>query len=539
MWDDNRFFIKQENPIMQLEDVSMRPWEKNFSLPATFNMVSLLLDRHIEQGRGARVAIHCPDRKVTYREVYELTNRAGNAFSGLGLKKGDRVMMMMYDSPEFVAVYLGAMKIGAIPIPINILSTASDLEYFLQDSRASLLVVEKDLFETVKGIVLSDDIKVVTRGQAGECPVLSQILAAASPSLEMCQTDATDHSYWLYSSGTTGRPKGIVHLHKDMVYSMYVYGHLIGYTPDDISYGAPKLFFSYGLNMGIYLPFLYCASVVLVEDRPLPASVLDNLQKYKPTKFFSVPTSYAQLLQYIEEGGIDPDLSSLRICVSAGEALPAVIYKRWLDRFHVEILDGLGSTEVSMIFITSLPGDVKIGRCGKLLPGYEAKLIDEIGKDVPQGTVGDLWIRGKSVTPGYWNKPEQNRKTFRDGWIKTGDCCILDGQGYFLHCGRSEDTLKVSGMWVSPLEVESVLMEHDAVAQCAVVAKRDENDLVKIKAVVVPKNGYTSDDNLVKELQNFVKSRLAPYKYPRWVEFADRLPVTATGKVQRYKLREV
>lgn len=525
---------------MELKDVCMSPWESDFCLPEKFNMVSLLLDRHIENGRGGRAAVYYQDRKFTYQDIFELTNRAGNAFSNLGIKKGDRVIMMMYDSPYWIAVFLGVMKMGGVPVPVNILATPPDLAYFIKDSEAAALVVEEDLLSKIKDNMPGPGTKVVVRGQPGEGMLsLVEIIEAASPSLELCQTSAMDHSYWLYSSGTTGQPKGVIHLHKDLVYAIETYGCCIGFTPDDISYGVPKLFFSYGLNMGLQLPFYYGAAVALVEDRPLPAGVLANLQKYRPTMFFSVPTAYAQLLQYLEEKGLDPDLSHLRICLSAGEALPAPIYNRWFDRFHVEILDGLGSTEVSWIHISSYPGKVKIGCCGNVLPGYQVKLLDEEGNEVPVGQVGDLWVKSEAVTCGYWNKQEQNEKSFRDGWIKTGDCCVMDEEGYFRHCGRSEDTLKVSGIWVSPLEVEATLLEHEAVAQCAVVAKRDANDLIKIKAVIVPKGGYTPDAKLAKDLQDYVKSRLAPYKYPRWVEFVDELPMTATGKIQRYKLREI
>ena len=523
---------------MTFEDICMRPWEEGFSLPEKFNMVSLYLDRHIEQGRGDRTAIHYYDRKYTYRDIYELTNRAGNVFSGLGVKKGDRVLMMMYDSPWWVAVFLGAMKIGAVPVPVNILATASNLSYFIEDSQASALVVEQDLLEKIENKAIPTS-KVLVKGEPGKDMLsLVETLDKASPVLEMCQTGPMDHSYWLYTSGTTGQPKGVIHLHKDLVYSIEVYGYTLGYTSDDISYGVPKLYFSYGLNMGLQLPFYYGASVVLCEDRPMPAGVLSNLEKYRPTKFFSVPTAYAQLLHYLEENKLNPDLSCLRLSTSAGEALPAPIYNRWFDRFHVEILDGLGSSEVSWIYISSSPGKVKIGYCGNVLPGYDVKLLDEDGKDVPVGTMGDLWVKGGAVTCGYWNKPEQNAESFRDGWMKTGDCCIKDEEGYYEHCGRSNDTIKVSGIWVSPLEVEATLLEHEAVVQCAVVAKKDENSLIKPKAYVVLKSGYTPDDKMAKELQNYIKSRLAPYKYPRWVEFMDELPMTATGKIQRFKLRD-
>ncbi|GKT08520.1 benzoate-CoA ligase family protein [Desulforhabdus sp. TSK] len=527
---------------MEFKDINIKPWENGFALPEQFNMVSLLLERHIENGRGNRIAIYFKDERITYQDVYRLTNQTGNALSKLGVQKGDRVLMMMHDSPDFIAVFFGAMKIGAVPVPLNILTTPADLQYFIIDSEATVLVVEEDLLSKIADLSVSQTKlkRIVVRGKSvGDHPSLGQIQSEASPALDVYPTTPTDHSYWLYTSGTTGKPKGVIHLHKDLVYAVETYGHhVLDFKPDNIVHGVPRLFFSYGLNMGLYLPFYYAAAVVLDEQRPLPENTLNNLQKYRPTMFFSVPTAYAQMLQALDEKKLQPDFSFLRYCTSAGEALPGPIYKRWVDRFKVEILDGLGSSEVSWIYISNHPGKVKIGCSGTLLKGYQVKILDDDLAEVPMGQTGDLWVTSESLAVGYWNKPEQNKETFRDGWMKTGDVVSIDEEGYFHYSGRSNDTLKVSGIWVSPLEVEATLLDHPAVAQCAVVAKRDEEDLIKPKAFIVLNKGFTPGDDLGKELQKFVKDRLAPYKYPRWVEFTAELPMTATGKIQRFKLRE-
>lgn len=527
---------------MEYQDISIRPWEDGFTLPEKFNMVNLLLERHIENGRGSRVAVYYKDERLTYQDMYALTNKTGNALARLGVGKGDRVLIMMYDSPQWIAVFFGAMKIGAVPVPINILATASDIEYFISDSEASLLVIEEDLLSKIEDLPLGRTrLKqiVVRGGKTNGYSSLSDITATASAVLDVYPTTPQDHSYWLYTSGTTGKPKGVIHLHKDLVYAVEIYGaSVLNFQPDDVVYGVPRLFFSYGLNMSLYLPFYYSGAVVLDEQRPTPEAVLGILKKYRPSIFIGVPTAYAQMLQFLNEKGIQQDFSHLRLCTSAGEALPGPIYEKCVKLLGTEILDGLGSSEVSWIYISNHPGKVKIGSCGTLLRGYQAKILDDQGAEVPRGQVGDLWVSSPTLAAGYWNKPEKTREIFRDGWMKTGDCLMMDADGYFFHNGRSDDTLKVSGIWVSPLEVEATLLEHEAVARCAVVAKRDDADLIKPKAFVVLNSGYSPDERLGKELQNYVKQRLSPYKYPRWVEFIDELPMTATGKIQRFKLRQ-
>jgi benzoate-CoA ligase family protein len=450
-------------------------------------------------------------------------------------------VLMLYDSPDFMACFLGAMKIGAVPVPVNVMATPKDWAYFISDSGAAAVVVEPDLLPKLETkLDQCPDLKqVLVRGpEAGGHTSLEKVTAEASDELEAYPTKALDHSYWLYTSGTTGQPKGVVHLHKDLVYAVESWGkHVIDFQPEDRVYCVSKLFFSYGLNNGLYLPLYFWASVVLCPDRPVPETVIQTIEQYRPTVFFSVPTSYAQVLNYLEAEGKDPDLSSLRACISAGEALPAPLLKRWLDRFGTEILDGIGSSEVSFIYFSNRPGAVKPGSSGQLLPGYQAKIADETGKELSTDEIGDLWVKSQTLAKEYWNKPEKSAETFIDGWMKTGDRGHIDKDGYFFYFGRADDSLKVSGIWVSPLEVEAAVLEHPQVAECAVVGIADEQGLIKPKAYITLKQGVTPGDELSAELKKHVKERIAPYKYPRWIEYMDELPKTSTGKIQRFKLR--
>lgn len=500
------------------------------------------MERHLEQGRGNRIAIYYGDERITYQELHELTNRVGNALAGLGLEPEQRVILLLPDGPEFVATFLGAMKIGAVPVPINVLATPSDLAYFLNDSRSKVVVVGQEFLPKVTAIRSQSPLlrHIIVAGEdAGENLSFCRLVEGSAPELEVFPTHRDDASYWLYSSGTTGQPKGVIHLHHDLAYCVESWGyHVVRFTSDDISYCVPRLFFSYGLNMALYLPLYYGAAVVLSPHRQEPALVLENIRRYRPTAFFSVPTSYGQILREIEDKGINADLSSVRCCVSAGEALPGPLYDRWQRRFGVEILDGLGSTEVGWVYISNVPGKVKRGSSGLLLPGYEAKIVDPDGREVRPGEVGDLLVSSKSLAAGYWNKHEKNGETFFGAWMRTSDRYSRDEQGYFFYGGRTDDVLKVSGIWVSPLEVEQALLEHEAVAECAVVGAQDEMGLVKPRAFVTLRSAFRSSPELAAELQRSVKERLAPYKYPRWIEFVEELPKTVTGKIQRYKLRQ-
>ena len=521
--------------------IHLAPWEKGFSLPERFNMVSLLLERHLEQGRAKRPAIHYQGRAVTYGQLGSLANRVGNGLAGLGIRPGERVILMLHDGLDFVAAFLGAMKIGAVPVPVNVLATPKDWAYFLTDSRAAALFIEGDLLAKAKDVLgRCPDLRrvVCTRGGHPGCLGWEELTAGSSPELAVHPTRALDHSYWLYTSGTTGRPKGVIHLHKDLVHAVETWGrHVVDFKDDDKVYCVSRLFFSYGLNNALYLPLYFGGSVVLSPERPLPETVIDLVEQERPTILFSVPTSYGQMLNHLEETGRSPDFSSLRACISAGEALPAPLYHRWRERFGLELLDGLGSSEVSFIYICNRPGKVKPGSSGLLLPGYQARVLDDDGAEVPAGEVGNLWVKSETLAAGYWNRPRTTAATFQNGWMKTGDRCHQDIDGYYYYFGRADDSLKVSGIWVSPLEVEQALLGHPAVAECAVVGRRDQIGLVKPEAFVTLKQGFAAGDGLAGELKAQVKGTLAPYKYPRWINFMEDLPKTVTGKIQRYKLR--
>ncbi len=509
-------------------------------VPERFNMAAALVDRHLQEGRGDRIAVYYGDQQLTYRDLTALVNRTGNALHALDVRIEERVVLLLPDCPEFLATFLGAMKIGAVPVPINTLATAEDLAYYLADSRARAVVLTPETLPRVEQVrpSLRYLAHVICVGEPQPNTLsYSELIAAQSPELDPADTSRDDASYWLYSSGTTGRPKGVVHLHQDMVYCTRAYAeHVVGFGPNDISYSASKLFFSYGLVNSLYLPLWSGGAVALQPARPDPVTILATIERYRPTLFFSVPTSYAQVIREIEARPEPPDLSSLRLCVSAGEALPAPIYERWRQLTGIELLDGVGSSEIGYICISNFPGRSRPGTSGELIPGYQARIVDEDGNPVPPGEVGDLWIRSRSTAAYYWHQHDRTKQTFVGEWIKTGDKYYLDEAGYYVYAGRSDDMLKVGGIWVSPMEVEAALLAHPEVAEAAVVGAPDEAGLIKPKAFVVPREG-TGSAALAHALQDWVKDRLAPYKYPRTIEFVPELPKTATGKIQRYRLR--
>ena len=510
------------------------------SIPEAYNAAADFVDRHVAEGRADKVALICGDRRLTFRQVQEMTNRAGNALLQLGVEMEQRVLILCLDCPEWVAAFWGAMKIGAVPVPVNTMMRAADYAYFLNDSRARVLVVSDVLWPEVEKV--REELKflrhIVIVGQPTAGPIpFDEWVAKASPELEPARTSRDDAAFWLYSSGSTGFPKGTVHLHHDIVYTTDLYARpTLGIIERDVTFSAAKLFFAYGLGNNLTFPFRVGAAAVLYPGRPLPDAMFETIHTYRPTIFYGVPTLYAAMLQ-VPDAERRWDLSSLRLCVSAGEALPAELLKRWKDRFGRDILDGIGSTEVLHIFISNRQGDIKPGSSGKIVPGYEARLVDEAGKDVPLGEVGNLLIRGDSTAACYWNKHERTKQTMLGEWIVTGDKYTQDAGGYFYYCGRSDDMLKVGGIWVSPFEVESTLIGHPAVLEAAVVGVEDTDKLVKPKAYVVLKSGHAPSPELEADLKNFVKDKIAPYKYPRWIDFVPELPKTATGKIQRFKLR--
>lgn len=526
-------------------------------LPERFNIVPLLLDRHVAEGRGRRLAILTPQRAVTYAELADQVDRAARVLTSLGLRPEERVLLLLPDGPEFAYAFFGAMKAGLVPVPVPPFGSPDDLAYVLDDSRAAALVVHGSLYDRVERLSVPIPTLrhrlVVGPGPSGTID-FEAALAGASPRFEAAPTHRDDMAYWLYSSGTTGRPKAVVHLQHDMLFCVEPYvRHVLAMTSDDRTFAVPRLSFSYGLTSCLYLPLWCGGSTVLVAERPDPASVLALCARFRPTVFFSVPTSFSAILRALagagggEERGAGPpapagvpfptDLASLRLAVSAGEPLPAGLCAQWVARTGIECLDGLGATEVGYIYVSNRPGAVRPGASGRLLPGYRARVVNDEGREVPAGDVGELWVSGESIAAGYWNKHEKTKTAFVGEWYRTGDRYRVDAEGYYVYQGRSDDLLRVAGHWVSPLEVEACLLDHPAVAECAVVAGKDEAGLVKPRAFVVPR-GLPPPEGLEEALVAHARARLAPFKAPRWVIFVAELPRTATGKVQRYRLRQ-
>ena len=507
-----------------------------------YNAAQTFIDAH----RGVRddhIAIRFQGTSVTYGALAANVDRAGNALKDLGIDLEDRVLIHCVDSPAFVYAFFGAIKIGAIPVPTNTLLIASDLRYILEDSRAVAIVVSAPLLPKVLEIraQLPRLKHVLVTGGKGEQGALSfdDALAAADVELSPADTTPDDACFWLYSSGTTGFPKGAVHLQHDMLYCAETYGaKILRTTENDRHFTVSPLFHAYGLGNGVFFPFHVGASTVLKPERPTPDLVYDLITRERPTVLFTAPTFYAALLAY-PEADFRYDLSSLRFAVSAGEALPKPLFDAWKKRYGTEILDGIGSTEMLHIFISNIPGEARGGTSGRVVPGYRAKIVDEDGAELPAGESGQLWVSGDSACAYYWNKHEKTKQTIRGEWLVTGDTYHLDPDGCFTYEGRSDDMLKVSGQWVSPAEVEAALMGHDTVLECAVVGAKDKDELVKPKAYVTLKSGHQGDDALAEELKTFVKGRITPYKFPRWIVFTAELPKNAAGKIQRYKLREL
>jgi benzoate-CoA ligase len=516
-----------------------------------FNAADYFMDRNIRQGRGHKVAVYTEGRNYTYNDLQKMTNKTANAFRELGVTVDDRIIVLMLDVPQFYAVFWGAIKIGAVPIPINTMLTPDDYEFYLNDSRARVLVISEQLLPVItriKGDLLYlRDLIVISEVTGAHIP-FKQKYRHAPATLKTEYTTRDDVGFWLYSSGSTGSPKGAIHSQYDMVVTSQAYAQgVLGLTEDDIVFSAARLFFAYGLGNGMYFPMSVGGAAVLNVQGPTPENVFRHLEKFRPTVFFGIPTLYGQMLEYIEkkdrERGVpgDPnaphELSSVRVCISAGEALPTDIYYRWKKRFGMEILDGIGSTEMLHIFLSNRPGEVRPGSTGKAVPGYELKLVDEEGREVPRGEIGTLHVKGDSAAQQYWRKREKSKSTMQGEWINTGDKYYEDEDGYFWCAGRADDMLKVGGIWVSPVEVENCLSQHEAVMECAVIGHPDEKGLAKPKAFVVLREGRAASETLTEELKKWVLERLAKYKYPRFIEFVGELPKSTTGKIQRFKLR--
>jgi len=519
----------------------------DLGIPAIFNAATTFVDRNVDDGRGSRVAIECGDEHVTYAQLLERVNRFGSALrSALRVRPEERVVLLLTDGPAFAYCFFGAMKIGAVPIPLNTLWKSADYQYVLEDSRASVLVVSESLLPQVEKIPSVDRRvlrHIVVAGEhtgPGDAR-LNDLLQAGSRALDAESTSRDAPAFWLYSSGSTGKPKGCVHLQHDMAVCAELFGQrVLGIRPEDRTFSVAKLCFAYGLGNALYMPFSVGATTILWPGAPAPLALYDVIERHRPTLFYSVPTGYAIMLaQSQPPDRADYDLSSVRLGVSAGESLPPALYERFKRRFGVNILDGIGSTEVLHMFISNRPDAIRPGSSGLVVPGYDARLLDDERVPVPQGDIGNLWIDGDSTCAVYWNQPDKTRETIEGRWIRTGDKFTQDADGYFWYAGRSDDMLKVGGLWVSPVEVENVLAGHESVLESGVVGHEDRDGLTKPLAFVVLREGCAGTPELAEALQQFVRERLAEYKRPRRVRFIPALPKTATGKIQRFKLREL
>ncbi len=515
-----------------------------FPLPEEFNAASYFVDRHIDEGHGDKVAIECGDRRVTYRQLFEIVNQVGNALKMLAVRPEERVFLLLLDTPEFAASFFGAIKIGAVPVPVNTLLKPADYEFLLHDSRARVVIVSESLFPQLQAIPpekLGSVEKIIVVGGSHRAGTLSfdAWIRNCSIGLDAARTSKDDAAFWLYSSGSTGRPKGCVHLHHDMVVCAERYAKaILKASESDRFFSVAKLFFAYGLGNGLYFPLAVGATSILLPGPPKPQSIFDVVERFRPTLFFSVPSNYAKLLGHLPDAGRGPDFSSVRHAISAGECLPAAIFHRFKERFGVEILDAIGSTEALHMFIANRPGAVRPGSSGTIIPGFEARIVDENNQPVVPGEMGDLIIKTDAACACYWNQHEKTKDTISGHWLRTGDRYYQDADGYFWYAGRSDDMLKVSGTWVSPVEIENQLLEHPDVQEAAVVGRKDEDDLVKTVACVVLRDGRAGNSEVASELQRFVLERLPVFKRPHRIEFFSELPKTATGKLQRYKLRQ-
>ena len=507
-------------------------------IPRNYNAAHDLLQRNAGRAGKAAFVDATTGETLTYGELTDQAHRFANALRAQGIAPESRVLLAMLDTPQWPVAFLGCILAGVVPVAANTLLTPPDFEFMLRDSRAQGLIVSNALLPVFEPLLAKiDTLKtVIVAGieESSSYPTLSVVLRAQAATKTIADTCADDVCFWLYSSGSTGAPKGTVHLHSHLIQTAELYGRgVLGIQESDVVYSAAKLFFAYGLGNALTFPMSVGATTVLLPARPAPADVFALLKKYQPTIFYGVPTLYAALLA-------DPARPAkselrLRICTSAGEALPAEIGKKWTAQYGCEILDGIGSTEMLHIFLSNRPGQVRYGTTGQAVPGYALRIIGDDGRECADGEIGELQISGPSAAIMYWNNRTKTKATFAGEWNRRGDKYTRDADGYYTYGGRSDDMLKVGGIYVSPFEVEASLMTHAAVLEVAVIGVADADQLVKPKAYVVLKAGQSAT---AEELKAHVKQQLAPYKYPRWIEFANELPKTATGKIQRFKLRQ-
>jgi 4-hydroxybenzoate-CoA ligase len=514
-----------------------------------YNAATEFVDNNVARGLGSKIAFVDPERSLTYAQLQARTGCLAQALHRMGLRAEERMAVLLYDTVDFPTVFWSAIRAGIVVIPLNTLLNAEQYAYILADSRAAGIVVAASLLPTLRPILarLKNLRLIVVVGakvpDVGDCAAaqvcrLEDLLAGDSPGLFAADTVCDEVALWLYTSGSTGHPKAVKHVHSSLMATAKLFGQgVLAIREDDVVYSAAKLYFAYGLGNAMSFPMSVGATSILRPQRATPDLVLDVMRRHHPTIFYAVPTLYAALLAHKE---LTPGVGSkrLRMCVSAGEALPAALGERWQDVVGVDILDGLGSTEMLQTFLSNRPGDVRYGSTGKPVDGYELKIVDEDGRELDDGEIGELIVRGPSAGDGYWHQRVKSLRTFVGEWTYTGDKFFRDREGYYYCCGRTDDMFKVSGMWVSPFDVEAALLSHEAVLEAAVVGHEDADGLTKPKAFLVLKEGYVADETLLESIKRHVKERAGPWKYPRWFDIRQELPKTPTGKTQRFKLRQ-
>jgi 4-hydroxybenzoate-CoA ligase len=519
---------------------------EDFSRRRPYNAVTDFVDANVARGLGDKIAFVDAERSLTYGELQSRTYQFAAALKALGLRPEERLTLLLYDTVDFPVVFWGALRAGVIAVPLNTLLTTEQYAYILGDSRACAIVVAAPLARAIVPVLdrLPCLRTVVLVGATAEDKAafagrdvyeLDDVLAREQPQPFTAPTLSDEVAFWMYTSGSTGDPKGVKHVHATPLAAATLMGQgIIGIHADDVVFSAAKLFFSYGLGNAMSVG----ASTVLLPHRPTPEVIFELMRRHRPTVFYGVPTLYASLLAHKDmTRGAGSD--RLRLCVSAGEALPAHVGECWRAAAGCDVLDGIGSTEMFQTFLSNRPDDIRYGSTGKVVPGYEVKIVDDNGREQSEGEIGELVVRGPTAAEGYWSQRAKSRRTFAGEWTHTGDKYMRDSDGYYHYCGRTDDMFKVSGMWVSPFEVESALVSHEAVLEAAVIGKQDADGLIKPKAFIVLKTGYAADERLLEMLKVHVKERAGPWKYPRWIDVRSDLPRTATGKIQRFKLQEL